>query len=100
MDCIALMLGSHLTDRSADCKTFKIKTHTQTSQSELYLCVVYRSPNSTDDNDKLLLQFIAELCNNKLDNLMFIGDFNLRGIDWNNCSIPLRIKLKIILLTY
>lgn len=49
--------------------------------------MVYRSPNSTDDNDKLLLQFIAEMCNKKLYNLMFIGDFNLPGIDWNSwCS--------------
>ena len=55
---------------------------------ELHLCVFYRSPSSLDDNNRLLLKLVAEMCESKKDNLMFIGDFNLPGIDWNNwCSI-------------
>jgi len=53
----------------------------------LILCVVYRSPNSTDDTNKVLLQSVVEMYDKKLDNLIFIGDFNLPGIYWNNwCS--------------
>jgi len=70
-----------------ECKTkFKetlvVKINTST-KNELYLCVNYRSPNSTDNNNQLLLQYIVEMCERKLDNLVFIGDFNLPGIDWN-----------------
>lgn len=59
---------------------FKIKT---SNRNELYIYVIYRSPNSTDENNQFLLQSVAEMCNKKLDKLIFIGDFNLPGIDWN-----------------
>lgn len=63
-----------------------IKINTS-GKNELYLCVIYRSPNSSDENNHLLLQSVAEICDRKLDKLIFIGDFNLPGIDCNNwCS--------------
>ena len=45
----------------------------------LDLCLVYRSPNSTEENT-------GHLCNliQKNPNCTFIGDFNLPDIDWSN----------------
>ena len=57
------------------------------TKNVLHLCVIYRSPNSTDDSNQILLQSVAEMCEKKMNNLIFIEDFNLPGIDWNNwCS--------------
>jgi len=56
-------------------------------KNKLFLCVVHRHPNISDDKNKFLLQSVVELCDKKLDNLVFVEDFNLPGIDWNNwCS--------------
>ena len=64
------------------------------AEEELYLCVVYRSPNSTDDNNKLLLQFVTEMSGNKNNNVIFFGDFNLPGIDWNNWNSSINNQLE------
>jgi len=64
--------------KSKESLVIKIKTSTR---NELYLCVAYRNPNSSEDNNKLLLQSMVEMCDKNLDNLLFIGDFNLPGID-------------------
>jgi len=35
----------------------------------------------------VLLKLVTEMCQKKIENLMFVGDFNLPGTDWNNlCS--------------
>ena len=49
---------------------FKLKTD---KKNELFLGVVYRSPDSRDDNNKQLLDLIVELCDKKEDKLLFIG---------------------------
>ena len=38
-----------------------------------FLCVIYRSPNSRDDNNKQLLDLIVELGDKREDKLLFIG---------------------------
>jgi hypothetical protein len=43
---------------------------------------VYRSPSSNDKNDSKLLSLIQEL-KDKYKEVVFIGDFNTREIDWN-----------------
>jgi len=70
----------------------KIKTSTR---NELYLCVAYQSSNSSEDNNKLLLQSMVEMCDKRLDNLLFIGDFNLPGIDWHIWSSSTNNQLEI-----
>jgi len=50
----------------------------------VYFCVIHITRNILDDYNKLLLQSVVELFDKKLDNVVFIGDFNLPGIDWNN----------------
>ena len=47
---------------------------------DLGLRIVYRSPNSTRDNDADLCQWIREV---KGDDLV-VGDFNFPGIDWDS----------------
>ena len=42
-------------------------------KNELFLCVIYRSPSSRDDNNKQLLDLIVELCGKRVDKLVFIG---------------------------
>ena len=37
---------------------------------ELFLCVIYRSPNSTNDNNKQLLDLIVELRYKRVDELL------------------------------
>ena len=50
--------------------TYKIKTD---KKNELFLCVIYKSPNSRDDNNKQLLDLIVELSDKRVDKLFFIG---------------------------
>ena len=45
----------------------------QTDKNELFLCVIYRSPNSRDDINKQLLDLIFELCDKREDKLLSIG---------------------------
>ena len=49
---------------------YKIKTD---KKNELFLCVIYRCPNSRDDNNKQLLDLIVELYDKRVDELLFIG---------------------------
>ena len=49
---------------------------------------VYKSPNSTEDNDKLLLDKL--LLTNEIagDNrLLILGDFNLPNVDWEDWDL-------------
>jgi len=47
------------------------------------LCIIYKGPNSSDHNNKLLLNIVAAMCEKKWA-IFFLGDFNFQGIDWNN----------------
>ena len=66
----------------------------------LTICTVYRSPNSSLDNDHLLCPFINQVCNN-IGNVLIIGDFNISDINWSNYtslsnSCPSLILLKAV----
>jgi hypothetical protein len=62
-------------------ETIIIKVKTRLKQ-DIILCAVYRSPSSNDKNDSKLLSLIQEL-KDKYKEVVFIGDFNTREIDWN-----------------
>ena len=47
------------------------------------VCLVYRSPNSDDKNNSLLLNLMTYLSNLKNNPLIIMGDFNTSGIDWD-----------------
>ena len=50
----------------------------------LHFCVIYRSPNSSKENNNLMFDIFKFLLNTTNENVMFIGDFNFPGIDWND----------------
>ena len=51
----------------------------------LLVGVVYRSPNSENNNNEKLLKLLALIRNKvKITNVLIMGDFNLPEIDYNN----------------
>ena len=52
----------------------------------LKLCSIYRSPRSTSDNDKHLVNLINSICNKYSGDIFFISDFNFLKISLNNCT--------------
>jgi len=50
------------------------------------LCTIYRSPNSTAENDHTLIQALDNYCKNCKNNLLILGDFNYPYINWQNWS--------------
>ena len=59
---------------------FKVLSKESSSDKNHTFTVIYRSPNSKETNNELLL----ELINDVSDNSTLIGDFNLPGINWTN----------------
>ena len=56
---------------------------------KLLLGVIYRSPNSSIENNMLLLKAIEALSSEPYANLLIMGDFNLPKIDWCNLKAPI-----------
>ena len=52
--------------------------------TKLYICVIYRSPQSSSDNDIAIINLINTICKRYNDNIIFTGDFDLPKIKWNN----------------
>lgn len=50
----------------------------------LIVSIIYRSPNSTTENNLKLLEAIEEIDQTKCDHKMIIGDFNLPKIEWES----------------
>lgn len=51
----------------------------------LLVGIVYRSPNSENNNNEKLLKLLALIRNKvKITNVLIMGDFNLPEIDYNN----------------
>jgi hypothetical protein len=48
---------------------------------------IYRSPNSTDTNNNLLLDLLIEALQIKHDHIIIAGDFNLKDIDWKTREV-------------
>jgi len=44
---------------------------------------IYRSPSSTDDNDISLCHLLNQICARPNNELVIMGDFNFRDIDWD-----------------
>ena len=71
-----------LENGSFDCSTWSvIKLRDNKS---LLLGAVYRSPNSSADNNQLLLEMIRRAATVKHEYLMICGDFNLPLINWSS----------------
>ena len=52
--------------------------------TKLYICVIYRSPQSSSDNDIALINLMNNICKRYNDNIILISYFNLPKIKWNN----------------
>ena len=48
---------------------------------------IYRSPNSSDENNLLLLSLLQEVSKIKQDHIIIAGDFNLTEIDWDTRQV-------------
>jgi len=55
-------------------------------KEELILGCVYRSPQSGNNNNKILRDMVKEVCQIKCTHLLITGDFNYPNIDWNSWS--------------
>jgi hypothetical protein len=55
--------------------------------NELLVCNVYRSPNSSAENDKHLFEFINHTDSTYSCNKVFVGDFNLPAINWKDWTV-------------
>ena len=51
--------------------------------SKVIVCNIYRSPNSTVENDKNSLYFIERISQKSSAKLLLLGDFNLSDINWD-----------------
>jgi len=49
---------------------------------------VYRSPNSSDENNRNLISLMNKIATPDRSHLLIMGDFNLPGIDWDEDSCP------------
>ena len=56
----------------------------------LVIGMVYRSPSSSPENNKLLLDMINHSCKQKCSHYLLMGDFNFKDINWstNDCNFP------------
>ena len=64
-------------------------------KTELLVCVVYRSPNSSDDNNKLMFDLLRYINKFNKDKFIIIGDFNFPGIDWDHWITRNKNKLEL-----
>ena len=47
---------------------------------------IYRSPNSSTENNKDLCKLLKEMCASNYSRYITVGDFNLPDIDWEYCT--------------
>ena len=69
---------------------FKVKLKTQ---QELQFGIVYRSPNSSSENNARLFDLIKKVSEDH-ENLFLIGDFNFPKIDWNTWTVESGLEEK------
>ena len=68
-------------DEEFNCSTwFKVKL---SDNKTLLVGVIYRSPNSSDENNDRLLSMLRQAASSRCDFMMLCGDFNLPRINWN-----------------
>ena len=51
---------------------------------------IYRSPNSNPENNKALIELLEEANNISNSNLVIVGDFNYKEVDWLNRRVHAR----------
>ena len=51
----------------------------------LYIIMLYRPPSYTDIDNRVLIEFLMEFCNNK--EVLIMGDFNLPSLDWSGDNV-------------
>ena len=86
---VDITLGaSELTMTSNFCESCSIQLSLQNGRP-LEICVLYRSPNSSPENNQALLELLQSIQNRNPPHLVVVGDFNLPEIDWkHNGSTP------------
>lgn len=55
-------------------------------EEDILLTAVYRSPNSTIENNNKLLDLLQEIGEQRKMHKIVIGDFNLPNINWTTCT--------------
>ena len=60
-----------------------------TAKGKILIGCIYRSPNSSVENNKLLFDLLHEVSvsRHKYDNVIILGDFNAPDVDWKNNSV-------------
>ena len=56
------------------------------SKEDLIIAVIYRSPNSSQDNTEKINNLIREVGNLGISHKLIMGDFNYRDINWDDWS--------------
>ncbi|XP_071944903.1 uncharacterized protein [Antedon mediterranea] len=54
------------------------------NEENILVGCIYRSPNSSKENNDALLELISTACRRKYPYLLITGDFNYREIDWTS----------------
>ena len=49
--------------------------------------IIYRSPDSDEENNNKLLDLLKEADKNNPSRLYILGDFNIKEIDWRNNTV-------------
>lgn len=64
----------------------------------LQICIIYRGPNSSPDNNQLLFELINQfvLKTKEDDGLLFVGDFNFPTINWELGTSSSRAEIDFI----
>ena len=69
----------HTTGRKAGVNDFFYQL-----DSSVFVCLVYRPPNSSDQYNSSLVSYLNSL--HGTENIILLGDMNLPDIDWNTYS--------------
>ena len=59
-------------------------------KTEILFGCMYRSPNSSPENNQKMLDLINESTTIKFDQIIITGDFNLKEIDWHHKTVHTR----------
>ena len=63
-----------------------------TEKQPVVIGCIYRSPNSPNENNEALLKLLEEVNSMNNTNLVIVGDFNYKEIDWCNKVVHARLE--------